>query len=225
MPESCFGFFDPQTEHSVIERRLPHWSQPGALAFITFRTHDSMPKHIVEEWLAEKTRLLIANGIDPSADDGKIELTKLSQSVATRIQNQLSDRWHQQLDACHGLCVLRQPQLSLIVADSLQKFDGDRYELTDYVIMPNHVHLIAAFPEEASMLKQCESWKHYTAREINKQLGNLGRFWQQDGFDHLIRSEEQLRYLRKYIWSNPDKAGLAAESCRRYSRAIEGLNE
>src|SRR2546423_1278241 len=69
-----------------------------------------------------------------------------------------SVRWNDDLDACHGACVLRRPGLAAIVAESLRHFDGERYELTDFVIMPNHVHILVAFPDEESLLKQCESW-------------------------------------------------------------------
>ncbi len=74
--------------------------------------------------------------------------------------------------------------------------------------MPNHVHLIAAFNDPQQLLKQCESWKHYTATQINRRLHRHGRFWQQDEFDHLIRTVEQFEYLRQYIAANPVKARL-----------------
>ncbi len=106
--------------------------------------------------------------------------------------------------------MLRQPELAKVVAESLQKFDGDRYELTDFVVMPNHVHLLAAFPNEEAMLKQCENWKHYQAVQINREIGSSGRFWQQDGFDHLVRSPEQFEHFRRYIADNPSKARLSA---------------
>ena len=129
----------------------------------------------------------------------------------------LSDRWNGHLDDCHGACVLRRPELSQIVADSLRHFDGDRYELTDFVVMPNHVHVLAAFPRSEAMLQQCDSWKHFTATKINRILGVKGRLWQQDGFDHLVRSSEQFEYLRDYIASNPIKAKLKPNDYRMYS--------
>jgi type I restriction enzyme R subunit len=103
---------------------------------------------------------------------------------------------------------LRRQELSKIVAESLLHFDGDRYELTDFVIMPNHVHLLVAFPDESSMLRQCDSWKHFMATKISAALARNGRFWQQDGFDHLVRSLEQFEHLRKYIAENPHRANL-----------------
>jgi isocitrate dehydrogenase (NAD+) len=108
----------------------------------------------------------------------------------------------------HGECILRQPELAQIVAQSLNHFDGDRYDLTDFVVMPNHVHLLVAFADEDSILEQCDSWKHFTATRINKAICRNGRFWQQDGFDHLVRTLEQFEYLRRYIQDNPTRAGL-----------------
>ena len=96
------------------------------------------------------------------------------------------------------------------VSDSLQYANGELYEVTDFVVMPNHIHLLAAFASEEAMLRQCESWKHFTARKINRRIGAEGRFWQRDEFDHLVRSEEQLQHFRKYIADNPTKASLNA---------------
>lgn len=52
---------------------------------------------------------------------------------------------------CHVACLLRQPVLAKIVADSLRHFDGDRYCLGDFVVMPNHVHLLVAFGSEVGL--------------------------------------------------------------------------
>ena len=46
--------FDPLQEHKVVHRRLPHWSQPGTICFITLCTWDSMPAHVIATWLAER---------------------------------------------------------------------------------------------------------------------------------------------------------------------------
>ncbi|WP_390658128.1 transposase [Crateriforma spongiae] len=59
------------------------------------------------------------------------------------------------------------------------------------------------------MRKQCTSWMRYTARRINDHLGRQGHLWQSEPFDHLVRNEKQLEYLRDYIKDNPVKANLA----------------
>jgi putative transposase len=234
--------FDPRQGYAVVERRLPHWSQAGTLAFITWRTQDSIPASVLSAWLAERDQWLRTHGVcSPLAPreagcsrlaprDGssrgarglhwRAELQKLAPELVAEFQRHFSNRWNEDLDRCHGECVLRRPELSAIVADSLLKFDGDRYELTDFVVMPNHVHVLAAFPDEEAMLRQCDSWKHFTAREIQRTLGRRGKFWQQDGFDHLVRSIEQFAHLRKYIAENPNKARLRADEYRHYSKQL-----
>ena len=78
----------------------------------------------------------------------------------------------------------------------------------DFIVMPTHVHLLAAFATAEAMTEQCDSWLHYTAFQINRAIGEKGKFWQQEPFDHLVRSLEQYEYLRQYIADNPRKAGL-----------------
>jgi len=84
--------------------------------------------------------------------------------------------------------------------------------------MPTHVHLLAAFASADSMKKQCDSWLHYTAVHINRAMGQRGKVWQQEPFDHLVRNVEQYDYLRQYIADNPRKARLKPDEClyRRY---------
>jgi putative transposase len=209
--------FDRTQEFEIVYRKLPHLLQPGAVAFITWRTWDSMPAEVIRQWQAERDALLRKHRIEPSNPDWQVLVSALGNSLASEVRRVLSDRWNDHLDDCHGACVLRRPEISTIVADSFRHFDGDRYELTDFVIMPNHVHLLAAFPTSQAMLEQCESWKHFTATKINRILGVKDRFWQQDGFDHLVRSEEQLQFLRDYIANNPIKARLKPGEYRLHS--------
>ena len=210
--------FDPNAEFAIVERRLPHWSQAGTICFITWRTDDSIPEKVLRSWHAERHEWLRTHGIEPRAVDWRDQLDRLAPRLRVEFMRTFSERWHRHLDECHGACVLRRPDLAQIVVDSLRHFDGDRYELTDYVVMPNHLHLLAAFVDEEGMLKQCDSWKHYTARLINERIGSKERFWQQDGFDHLVRSMEQYEALRRYIAANPRKARLKPGEYAHFSK-------
>jgi putative transposase len=212
--------FDREGELLITERRLPHWAQAGTITFITWRTDDSIPAPVLREWRGERCRWLRAQGLDPDRPDWRRQLANLSPALREEFHRTFSDRWHDELDACHGQCVLRRLELANIVAGSLHHFDNDRYVLTDFVVMPNHVHLLAAFRDEAAMLAQCESWKHYTALQINRALGRKGRFWEQDGFDHLVRSDQWFEYYRHYIAENPTKARLAAGEFIHYSKVL-----
>jgi type I restriction enzyme R subunit len=215
--------FDREAGIAIIDRRLPHWAQAGTITFITWRTDDSIPAPVLAQWRADRCRWLRRHGIDPNQPHWQTQLAALGIALQREFQRELSERWHNALDAGHGACVLRKPEFAKIAADSLMHFDGDRYVLTDFVIMPNHVHLLAAFPDEAAMLAQCESWKHYTAVKINRFLGRKGRFWEQDGFDHLVRTQEQYEWLRRYVAENPVKARLQVGQFIHYSKPLHVL--
>jgi putative transposase len=212
-----FHLFDHDAEVQIVDRRLPHWSQAGTVCFITWRTQDSMPNAVLARWYKDRAEWLGKYGIDATELNWRTRLNRLSPALVQEFFAQFWNRWHDALDAGHGACVLRRPELAKIVENSLRHFDGERYFLLDFVVMPNHVHLLASFPDEAAMLTQCESWKHYTATQINRRLNQLGRFWQPDGFDHLVRSEAQFRYLRAYIAGNPKKASLRDGEFAHYS--------
>ncbi|MEQ1903942.1 MAG: transposase [Pirellulaceae bacterium] len=215
--------FDPQADFNIVERKLPHWSQAGCLCFITWRTVDSIPQAVLNRWHADREAWLRQHGIELKQENWKSQLLQLDQRLRAEFTQTFSERWHQQLDSSHGACVFRDPSLSKIVADSLHKFDGERYQLTDFVVMPNHVHLLVAFADEDGMLSQCDSWKHFTARELNQRLGTKGRFWQQDGFDHLVRTEEHFEAFRRYIANNPGKAHLKSGESVHFSKDLNGL--
>jgi type I restriction enzyme R subunit len=199
--------FDPKAEIRIHEHCRPHWSQAGAVIFITFRTHDSIPSDVIERWEREKQEWLRLNGYDAAGHWSQVVPT-LSESEQTEFRKQFHRCREEFLDTCHGQCLLRRPNLAKIVADSLLHFDNKRYRMGDFVVMPNHVHLLAVFGTAEILKDQCDSWLHYTAFKINKSIGTKGRFWQQEPFDHLVRSPEQYEYLRQYIADNPRKAGL-----------------
>ncbi|TWT56265.1 hypothetical protein CA85_44470 [Allorhodopirellula solitaria] len=183
--------FDPNAEFSIRETCKPHWSQAGAVVFITFRTADSIPKEVIHRWHREKCDWLVRRGyMRPEQDDWKQVVEEIPSEEAHQFRRQFLKARESCLDDCHGRCVLRDPQCSGAVADSLLKFDGDRYSMGDFVVMPNHVHFLAAFATEQTMGRQCTSWMHYTAHIINGFLDQSCRFWQPDPFDHLVRSPE-----------------------------------
>ena len=197
--------FDKDAELLIGTHFRPHWSQAGVVSFITFRTQDSFPRDVILRWERQKQEWLQRRGLEGHWADVVPTLEKDVQGQFKKEFNRCREDF---LDTCHGSCVLRRPELATIVADSLLYFDSDRYCMGDFVVMPNHVHLLAAFATAEMMKKQCDSWLHYTAFRINQELGKKGKFWQQEPFDHLVRSLEQYDYLRKYIADNPKKAEL-----------------
>ncbi len=232
-------FFERNEDFTIVWKHLPHWTQAATLTFITWRLSDSLPAAAIAAWQLERNSMLRDFGIDPDLD-WKNALKKLPPDRRGHIRWSLFFAWDRRLDEAAGSCLLKDAEFSQIVLDSLMHFEGDRTVLTDAVIMPNHVHLIAAFRSEESMFSQCTSWKHYTATKIRRMLRKrlpterhvygtpvapstgemFGQFWQTDQFDHLVRSEEQFRFLRDYIRKNPERAGLNAGTYLHYSRQL-----
>ena len=218
MPD--LNFFDRNAEYSVIDRHLPHWVQAGVVCFLTYRTEDSMPAAVIQRWIDERDSLLKQHGINPGTD-WRAALHRLPPKVSETLRWKFTERFDDFLDECHGACVLKRPELSKIVAENLRHLDDQDYWLTDLVVMPNHVHALAAFRAESEMLPRIEAWKRYQARRINAVLKNTGRFWQVDGFDHLVRSPEQFDHYRRYIAANPGRAKLRDGEFVHYSKPLE----
>ena len=89
--------------------------------------------------------------------------------------------------------------------------DNDYWKCYDYVIMPNHIHLIFRLGERKKLGEVMHSFSSFTAHEISKNLGRTGAIWQDGYYDHALRDEDA--YLRhvNYIAENPVRAGLVVE--------------
>ena len=77
-----------------------------------------------------------------------------------------------------------------------------------YVIMPDHVHLFAAFPRQSIALP---TWVQSLRNVIGKKLLQVGvqkPQWQEGFFDHLLRSQESYSAKWKYVRMNPVRAKL-----------------
>jgi putative transposase len=110
----------------------------------------------------------------------------------------------------------------VVIASIRNGTPGD-YLLHTWVVMPNHVHLLLTPKIEPSIALQ--RVKGASARKANKLLGLGGqRFWQDESYDHLVRSQEQFERIERYILQNPVPAGLARaqEGCP-WSSGFRGL--
>jgi putative DNA methylase len=163
---------------------LPHFDAGEVFQSVTFRLHDSMPQALLETWQHELAR----------------ESAEFEEKLRWRIQAYL--------DQGYGACYLSEPRIVDLVQNALLHFDGDRYRLSAWVLMPNHIHLLAAPCYAKSLSDIMHSIKSYTAQEANKILGRKGRFWFEDYFDRYIRNAKHFENVVSYIEGNPVRAGL-----------------
>jgi putative DNA methylase len=180
--------------------RLPHFEAGEVPQHITFRLHDSLPRELLARWQDELARL--------PEDEQALERRKRIEAA---------------LDAGHGACWLRDPHIAELVEQSLLHFDGERYALHAWCVMPNHVHVLVTPLHGNSLSSILHGWKSFTAKEANRRLGREGPFWMEEYFDRAIRDENHFRRVVEYIGNNPVKAGLCPEpSAWRWSSAWEG---
>lgn len=126
-------------------RNLPHWRVEGATYFVTFRLADSIPEPVVRRWHDQRERWLRAHGLDPSwaeSDWTRWEDAWHAIPLAERRDFERSQQrqFLGELDKCHGCCLLGRGHP--VVAAALEHFHGVRVWTGDYVVMPNHVHLL-----------------------------------------------------------------------------------
>jgi hypothetical protein len=79
--------------------------------------------------------------------------------------------------------------------------------LAAWVVMPNHFHARVEL-WTITLGELLKAWKSVSANAVNRVLGRSGQLWQDDYWDRYIRDEEHFGKARRYIESNPVKAGL-----------------
>ncbi len=78
-----------------------------------------------------------------------------------------------------------------------------------YVVMPDHVHFFCATRRDDHRLKTfVGKWKEWTAKYATRRLGLEPPLWQEEFFDHLLRSHENYEQKWNYLRENPVRAGL-----------------
>ena len=126
-------------------------------------------------------------------------------------------------DSGVGQCFMRDERVAQIVKDALFYYDGNKYKIIAWCIMPNHVHTLIEVFNGISLSEIIHSWKSYSANQINKLLNRTGQVWMMEYFDRYIRDYEHFDKVVNYIHNNPVKAGLVKyPSEYRWSSAYEG---
>lgn len=171
---------------------LPHWDAQHAIYFVTFNLHDAVPMRILNRIRAEADARLAAN---------------CTASEKRAIEDWMHARISDELDQSHNSCVMRDPGIASIVASAITHFDGERYELLAWCVMPSHVHVVMSLLGER-LDRVLHSWKSFTARQCNAALKREGAFWQDGYYDRCVRNSSELRATVEYVAMNPGKAGL-----------------
>jgi putative transposase len=112
---------------------LPHFDNGAIVQTITFRLADSLPRAVYEAMIADI----------PDDDERSYALDR-------------------SIDKGRGECLLRDPRNAQIVQKALEHFDGERYRLIAWTIMPNHVHVMIEQIDGFALGDIVRGWKSYT---------------------------------------------------------------
>jgi len=164
---------------------LPHYDGGEINQFITVHLGDALPKKVIDRWKLELK--------DETDDERKKELYW---------------RTEKYIDQGYGECYLRLESVAIIVREALMHFEGERYTLISWVIMPNHIHFLLRPMAGMRLEDIIHSIKSFSALKANRLLKRTGKFWQEEYFDRYIRDYNHFESVVSYIEWNPVKAGL-----------------
>ena len=169
---------------TFYRRHLPHWHPNAASIFLTWRLYGSLPASV----------RTARNGC--ATEYSAAKRFKLLDSV---------------LDKCSaGPLWLKDPRIAASIVETIRRGESalDYFALRAFVVMPNHVHLLIT--PKISIPRITNGIKGSTSHQANAILSRKGQhFWQDESFDHWVRSPNEFEKIRAYIENNPVSAGLA----------------
>ena len=168
---------------TFYRRKLPHWHPEGVPIFLTWRLCGSLPASV----------RTARNGCPTKDSAGK--RFKLLDSA---------------LDKCStGPFWLKDPRVATSVVQTIHRGESvlGYFVLHAFVLMPNHVHLLIT--PKISLPRITNGIKGTSSHQANSILSREGQpFWQDESFDHWVRSPKEFGKIRAYIENNPVSAGL-----------------
>ncbi len=196
-PIGVCDFYNPRDYLWLWWGSLPHWEQAGKLYFVTFRLNDALPSTVLNRLKQMKEDFLRSHPQPWDFDTGCFYFKHISDTI---------DKY---IDSGYGSCVLRSDEVRQILIDTLLENDGKDYNLYDYVIMPNHIHLLIKPSPELTLKEVMSGIKRKSAFRINSKMNVKGSLWQREYYDRLIRNYDELQTICQYINDNPKNLDYA----------------
>ena len=173
---------------SFYSRRLHHWHPEEAAFFVTWRLKGTLPKG------------LRRTSLEDTKFSNKPQETAFLAEDRRLDRAQTGPLWLRRTEVARGV------EIALLEGDHRWNW----YRLDAWVIMPNHIHTL--MKPNLPLHRAVMNVKSATARAANRVLGKTGRtFWQDEFYDHWIRTDTERARIIDYIEYNPVAAGFASE--------------
>jgi len=193
------------------KRNLPHWQEPGAEYFVTFRLAGSLPKKVIQQ--LKESRDTFKKNFSHKVD---------YQSESRKFEALLFKKYESLLDGQGtGPNWLSNKNIADIVKEALHFRDNKEYDLYAFCIMSNHVHLVfrdlysnqedQKIEETFAVTKILQGLKSYTGLMANRELNRTGSFWHEESYDRLIRNADELNNTIQYTLNNPVNINLVKD--------------
>jgi len=109
-----------------------------------------------------------------------------------------------------GRPLLQSERNATLMIDVLRSYvAAGKFQLHDFVIMPNHVHLLMSVGGDMTIEKAMQFIKGGFSYRLKKECGYLGEAWQRGFSEVRVGNRESFLQHREYIAANPVRAGLA----------------
>jgi putative transposase len=97
-----------------------------------------------------------------------------------------------------------------LVSQVVQLFPSKRFAVIAYCVMPDHIHLLLEGATDGADLRVAmHDWKQQTGFEWKRRTKQ--RLWQSGYFEYVLRDEDSVSSIVRYIVSNPVRAGIAED--------------
>jgi REP-associated tyrosine transposase len=109
-----------------------------------------------------------------------------------------------------GRALLQSDRNAMLFIDVLRSYvAAKKFKVHDFVVMPDHVHLLITVSGEMSIEKAVQFIKGGFSYRLKKELGHCGEVWQRGFWE--VKDEDSFAKHREYIVQNPVKRGLVSE--------------
>jgi putative transposase len=99
----------------------------------------------------------------------------------------------------------------LLIATILKYRDAGEFELHDFVVMPNHLHVVLSLNEGKAIGRAVQLLKGGFSHALH-QTGGARTVWQPGYYEHRVRDGEEYQRIRNYVRQNPVRRGLVEKA-------------
>ncbi len=108
-----------------------------------------------------------------------------------------------------GRALLQSERNATLLIDLLRAYvAAGKFKLHDFVVMPNHVHLLITVSEATAIERAMQLIKGGFSYRLKKEFGYSGEVWQRGFSDVRVEDREGFLRHREYIAQNPVRRGL-----------------